>query len=235
MAGRGELQIGILIETMRREGYEFAVSRPEIIMREVDGKACEPVEDVVVEVPEASPGAVLEKLPARKGRARRRWRSAARRSVLQFVVPSRGLFGYRSEFLTDTRGEGVLHRTVRGYEPFAGDLPTRSVGAIVSSEAGETTAYALFHIQERATLFVGAGVPVYEGQIVGENRRAGRHERERRAGQEAHQHPRGREGREHRALTPPRRGHDRVGARVDRRRRAARGDAASRCGCASAS
>jgi GTP-binding protein len=172
VAGRGELQIGVLIETMRREGYEFSVSRPEIIPREVDGVRCEPVEDVVAEVPEASAGAVMERLAGRKGRLTT-METHGGRVTLRFVVPSRGLFGYRSEFLADTRGEGVLHRTVRGYEPFAGELPRRPVGAIVSSEAGKTTTYALFHIQERSTLFVGAGVPVYEGQIVGENRRAG--------------------------------------------------------------
>jgi GTP-binding protein len=172
VAGRGELQLAILIETMRREGYEFAVSRPEIILREIDGRRCEPVEDVVIEVPEAFSGAVLEKLPVRKGRLVTMEKRGVQ-TLLQFVVPSRGLFGYRSEFLTDTRGEGVLHRTVRGYEPFAGDLPRRGVGAIVASEGGETTAYSLFHIQERSTLFLGAGVPVYEGQIVGENRRPG--------------------------------------------------------------
>jgi GTP-binding protein len=172
VAGRGELQLGILIETMRRDGYEFNVSRPEIIVREIDGKACEPVEDVVIEVPENFAGAVLEKLPVRKGRLVTMEKRGAQ-VVMQFVVPSRGLFGYRNEFLTDTRGEGVLHRTVRGYEPFAGDLQRRTVGAIVSSEAGDTTAYSLFHIQERSTLFVGAGVSVYEGQIVGENRRPG--------------------------------------------------------------
>jgi GTP-binding protein len=172
VAGRGELQLGILIETMRREGYEIAVSRPEIIVREIDGKACEPVEDVVIEVPEAYAGAVLEKLPVRKGRLVTMEKRGAQ-VLMQFVVPSRGLFGYRSEFLTDTRGDGVLHRTVRGYEPFAGDLSRRTEGAIVSSEAGDTTAYSLFHIQERSTLFVGAGVSVYEGQVVGENRRPG--------------------------------------------------------------
>jgi GTP-binding protein len=172
VAGRGELQLGILIETMRRDGYEFNVSRPEIIVREVDGKACEPVEDVVIEVPENHAGAVLEKLPARKGRLLTMEKRGVQ-VVMQFVVPSRGLFGYRNEFLTDTRGEGVLHRTVRGYEPFAGELQRRTVGAIVSSDAGDTTAYSLFHIQERSTLFVGAGVPVYEGQVVGENRRPG--------------------------------------------------------------
>ena len=172
VAGRGELQIAVLIETMRRESYEFSVSRPEIIRREIDGKACEPVEDVVAEVPESMTGIVVEKLSARKGRMRSLQHRDGR-SVLDFVVPSRGMFGYRGEFLTDTRGEGVLHRTVSGYEPWAGDLPGRGVGAIVASENGKTTAYSLFNIQQRATCFVTSGVPVYEGQIVGESRRAG--------------------------------------------------------------
>ncbi len=172
VAGRGELQLSVLIETMRREGYEFAVSRPEIILREIDGKSCEPVEDVVAEVPEGATGSVIEKLSGRKGRLVMMEQRTGH-AVLQFVVPSRGLFGYRSEFLTDTRGEGVLHRTVRGYEPFAGDLPRRDVGAIIASDPGQATGYSIFHIQERATLFVGAGDPIYEGQIVGENRRPG--------------------------------------------------------------
>jgi GTP-binding protein len=172
VAGRGELQIGVLIETMRREGYEFSVSRPEIIPREIDGKTCEPVEDVIAEVPEAFAGVVLEGLASRRGRLVT-METRGDRTWLEFVVPSRGLFGYRSVFLTDTRGEGVLHRTVRGYEPLAGELEGRAVGAVVASETGRTTPYALFHIQERSTLFVGPGVPVYEGQVVGENRRAG--------------------------------------------------------------
>jgi len=170
VAGRGEMQIGVLIETMRREGFEFSVSRPEIILREVDGKSCEPVEEVVAEVPDTAAGSVMEKLSQRRGRLT----SLEQRSgttILQFVVPSRGLFGYRSEFLSDTRGEGVLHRTVRGYEPFSGDLPTRSVGAIMATEQGDTTQYALWKIQERCDLFVGPGFPCYEGQIIGQNRR----------------------------------------------------------------
>jgi GTP-binding protein len=172
VAGRGEMQIGVLIETLRREGYEFSVSRPEIISREVDGVRSEPVEDVVAEVPDACAGVVLEKLSQRRGRLTAMEQRGGT-TVLRFVVPSRGLFGYRSEFLSDTRGEGVLHRTVRGYEPWSGDLPTRINGAIVATEAGESTAYAIWKIQERADLFIGPGVPVYEGQIVGENRRAG--------------------------------------------------------------
>jgi GTP-binding protein len=172
VAGRGEMQLAVLIETLRREGFEFSVSRPEIILREVDGRLCEPVEDVVAEVPEALAGAVMEGLSGRRGRLE----SIEQRggtSVLRFAVPSRGLFGYRSEFLADTRGEGVLHHTVRDYEPYAGDLPRRPVGAIVATETGRTTGHALFKIQERANMFVGAGIPVYEGQIVGENRRPG--------------------------------------------------------------
>ena len=172
VAGRGELQLAILIETMRREGYEFSVSRPEIILREIDGKSCEPVEDVVAELPEGFLGPVMEKLSARRGRVvSLEHRDGNAR--IELIVPSRGLFGYRNEFLSDTRGEGALHRTVRGYEPWAGDLPGRGVGAIVASDTGNTTAHALWKIQTRATCFTGPGVPVYEGQVVGESRRPG--------------------------------------------------------------
>lgn len=172
VAGRGELQISVLIETLRREGYEFAVSRPEIILREVEGKSCEPVEDVVIDVPDSCAGSVMEKLSGRKGRmvAMEQQRGRAR---FEWVVPSRGLFGYRSEFLSDTRGEGVLYRCVSGYEPFAGDLERRRVGGIVASDTSRTTAHAISKIQDRATLFVGPGEEVYEGQVVGENRRPG--------------------------------------------------------------
>jgi GTP-binding protein len=170
VAARGEMQIGVLVETMRREGYEFAVSRPEIISREIDGQNCEPVEEVVAEVPDTAAGIVMEKLSQRRGRLT----SLEQRSgttILQFLVPSRGLFGYRSEFLSDTRGEGILHRTVRGYEPFTGELPTRNVGAVMATEQGVTTQYALWKIQERCDLFVAPGTPCYEGQIIGQNRR----------------------------------------------------------------
>jgi GTP-binding protein len=171
VSGRGELQLAILIETLRREGYEMSVARPEVIVREEAGQRLEPVEDVVIEVPEAFAGSVMERLSARRGRLEAMEHRGGR-VLLRFVVPSRGLFGYRGEFLTATRGEGVLHRTVRDWEPWAGDLPTRSVGAILASEAGQTTPYALNSIQERATMFVGPGEPVYEGMVVGENRRA---------------------------------------------------------------
>jgi GTP-binding protein len=172
VAGRGELQLAVLIETLRREGYEFSVSRPEIILREEEGRKLEPVEDVLVETPQVYAGTVMEKLAARRGRIEA-LEQRGDRARLRFVVPSRGLFGYRTEFLSDTRGEGILYNTVRGYEPWAGDLSPRGVGAIVATEPGRTTAYSLSGIQERATLFVDAGSPVYEGQIVGENRRRG--------------------------------------------------------------
>jgi GTP-binding protein len=172
VAARGELQIAVLIETLRREGYEIAVSRPEIILREIDGRSCEPVEDVSAEVPECHAGSVMEALAERRGRLVT-MEHRGDRVLLQFVVPSRGLFGYRTDFLSDTRGEGTLYRTVRGYEPFDGQPRRRRVGALIASEAGQTSAYSLFHIQERSTLFIGSGVAVYEGQIVGENRRSG--------------------------------------------------------------
>jgi len=172
VAGRGELQLAVLIETLRREGYEFAVSRPEIIVRTIDGQRSEPVEEVVADVPEASAGAVMEKLSQRKGRMEG-MEHQRDRVLLRFVVPSRGLFGYRGEFLTDTRGEGILYRSVAGFEPYAGDLPRRGLGALVCTDAGRSTPHAIFKIQERATLFVPPGADVYEGQIVGESRRPG--------------------------------------------------------------
>jgi GTP-binding protein len=172
VSGRGELQLAVLIETLRRESYEFAVSRPQIIVQEVDGKTCEPVEEVVIDVPETAAGSVMEKLAQRKGRMDS-MEHQGNRVQMRFIVPSRGLFGYRGEFLTDTRGEGILYRSVEGFEPYAGDLPGRGVGPLVCTEQGRTTPHAIFKIQERATLFVPAGVDVYEGQIVGESRRQG--------------------------------------------------------------
>ncbi|MDE0910019.1 MAG: translational GTPase TypA [Myxococcota bacterium] len=172
VSGRGELQIAVLVETMRREGFEFAVSRPEIIPREIDGKKSEPVEDVVIDAPEWAAGSVMEKLATRKGRMVNMNQESGRVSF-SFIVPSRGLFGYRSEFLTDTRGEGVMYATLKGYEPWVGDMDQRPVGAIVSTDQGQTTPFAIVKIQERVALFVDPGVQVYEGQVVGENRRPG--------------------------------------------------------------
>ena len=172
VSGRGELQLAVLIETLRREGFEFAVSRPEIIIQEVDGVRCEPVEEVVADVPETAAGSVMEKLAQRKGRMENMEHNGDR-VQMRFIVPSRGLFGYRGEFLTDTRGEGILYRSVEGFEPIAGDLPGRGVGPLVCTEMGRTTPHSIFKIQERAMLFVTPGVDVYEGQIVGESRRPG--------------------------------------------------------------
>jgi GTP-binding protein len=172
VSGRGELQLAVLIETLRREGYEFAVSRPEIIIQEVDGVRCEPVEEVIADVPETAAGSVMEKLAQRKGRMENMEHNGER-VQMRFIVPSRGLFGYRGEFLTDTRGEGILYRSVEGFEPIAGDLPGRGVGPLVCTEMGRTTPHSIFKIQERAMLFVTPGVDVYEGQIVGESRRPG--------------------------------------------------------------
>jgi GTP-binding protein len=215
VSGRGELQLAVLIETLRREGYEFAVSRPEIIVQEIAGKRCEPVEEVVADVPETAAGSVMEKLAQRKGRMDT-MEHHGDRVQMRFIVPSRGLFGYRGEFLTDTRGEGILYRTVQGFEPFAGDLPGRTVGPVVCTDLGKTTPHSIFKIQERATLFVPPGVDVYEGQIVGESRRA--------EGEEARQHARlrSRRERDHHAAQEA---HDRRGARLDRGRRAPRGHA----------
>ncbi|MED5261656.1 MAG: translational GTPase TypA [Myxococcota bacterium] len=172
VAGRGELQISVLVETLRREGFEFGVSRPEIILREVEGRSCEPVEEVWIDVPEKVAGSVMEKLGGRRGRMVS-MEHEGDRMTLQYVVPSRCLFGYRSEVLSDTRGEGGLHRSVQGYEPYVGDIDGRGVGAIVATEEGRATAHALASIQERATMFIEPGAQVYEGQVVGEARRPG--------------------------------------------------------------
>jgi GTP-binding protein len=171
VSGRGELHLSILIENMRRQGYEFQVSKPEALLREIDGVRCEPVERVVADVPAAYAGAVIEKLGRRRGVLREM--HGAERVRLEFDVPSRGLFGYRPEFLTDTRGEGVMSAVFQGYEPFKGDIPHRAQGALVSYETGEAVMYGLYYAQERGTLFYGPGTPVYTGMIVGQNARGG--------------------------------------------------------------
>ena len=171
VAGRGEMHLSILIETMRREGYEFQVSKPEVIYKEIDGVKCEPIERMVADVPQAYAGAVIEKIGRRRGVLEKM--EGSDRVRLEFLVPSRGLFGYRSEFMTDTRGEGIMSAVFEKYEPFRGDIPHRSVGALIVYETGETTQYGLFYTQERGTLFVGSQVPVYAGMICGANSRPG--------------------------------------------------------------
>jgi GTP-binding protein len=176
VSGRGELHLGILMETMRREGYEFAVSRPRIITKTgPHGELLEPFEEVVVDVPEAFVGVVIEKLGGRRGEMLE-MRSSTEGSGLTRVVyrvPARGLFGYRSEFLTDTRGEGVLHHRFSGYSPWAGTIRARDRGVMVAMTDGTSVAYSLWNLQERGKLFIGPGVPVYEGMIVGEHARPG--------------------------------------------------------------
>ena len=169
--GRGELHLSILIETMRREGYEFQVSKPEVLYKTIDGQRCEPIERMVADVPQAYAGAVIEKMGRRHGTLEHM--SGLDRVRLEFLVPSRGLFGYRSEFMTDTRGEGVMSSVYDHYEPFKGDIPHRNVGALVCFETGETTQYGLFYAQDRGTLFVTSQTPVYAGMICGQNSRPG--------------------------------------------------------------
>jgi len=171
VAGRGEMHISILIETMRREGYEFQVSTPRVLLREIDGKMCEPVERLIVDVPEESMGAVMEKMGSRKGELVQ-MTPVGSRMRLEFLIVSRGLFGYRSEFLTDTRGEGIMSSVFDSYVPWRGDISRRSSGSLVAFETGEATAYGLFNAQERGQLFIGAGTPVYAGMVVGSSPKA---------------------------------------------------------------
>ena len=171
VAGRGELQLAVLIETLRREGYELSVSKPEILSRERNGRLEEPWEVVLVDVPEEFVGAVTEALGRRKGQMVRMDPAGGGRTRLEFRVPSRGLIGYRSEFLTDTRGAGILNRLLEGYGPWAGPIPGRTNGALVADRAGRATTYALYHLQPRGVLFIGPGTEVYEGMIVGEHSR----------------------------------------------------------------
>ncbi|MBP3348405.1 MAG: translational GTPase TypA [Clostridia bacterium] len=172
VCGRGEMHLSILIETMRREGYEFQVSTPRVLYKEIDGIKCEPIETLITDVPEDSVGAVMMKIGARKGELVH-MTPLNSRMRLEFHVPSRGLFGYKSEFLTDTHGEGVMNSVFYGYEPYKGDLATRQTGALVAFESGDAITYGLFNAQERGELFIGAGVPVYEGMIVGESAKTG--------------------------------------------------------------
>ncbi len=169
--GRGELHLSILIENMRRQGYEFAVTKPVVLYKDIDGQKCEPMERLVCDVPTEYSGAVIDKIGRRRGTLLSM--NGEGRMRLEFIVPSRGLFGYRSEFLTDTRGEGVMSAVFEDYEPVKGDIPTRNVGALVAWEDGISTSYALFNIQDRGELFIEPGVKVYNGMIIGRNSRPG--------------------------------------------------------------
>ena len=173
VSGRGELHLAILIETMRREGYELQVSRPEVILRQQDGETLEPFEEVYIETTPEALGVVVEMLGARRGQMLDMQDSATSAVRLRYLVPTRGLLGFRHHFLTATRGAGFMHSVVHGYLPMAGGLPGRSAGSLVAWEAGTTTSYGLKSVEERGTLFLGPGVEVYEGMVVGEHQRPG--------------------------------------------------------------
>lgn len=167
VSGRGELHLSILIETMRRQNFEFQVSRPKVIFKEIDGKLHEPMELLMIEVPEAYVGAVMEKLGSRKAEIVNMGNRETGVTHLEFRIPSRGLMGYRTEFLTDTNGNGIMNHIFDGYEPYKGDISTRTQGSLIVHETGETSAYGLFNAQERGRLFIGPGVQVYEGMVIG--------------------------------------------------------------------
>jgi GTP-binding protein len=173
VAGRGELQLAVLIESMRREGYEMEVSRPEVITRDIDGKRHEPIEEGVVDVPDEFVGAVQQALAPRKGTVLDIRPGDPGRSIVSFEAPARGLLGLRSQLLTQTRGTALLHTRHRGWMPWAGDLPERRGGAMIADRAGPSTGYALDNLQLRGEMFIGPGEQVYEGMVVGENSRPG--------------------------------------------------------------
>ena len=166
VSGRGEMHLSILIENLRREGYEFQVGAPKALMKEIDGVKCEPIERMVADVPQDALGSVMEKMGARKGELVT-MNPQGDRIRVEFLVPARGLFGYRNEFLTDTKGEGVLSSVFHSYQPYKGEIQKRSMGSLIAFETGEAITYGLYNAQERGTLFIGAGTPVYEGMVIG--------------------------------------------------------------------
>jgi GTP-binding protein len=171
VSGRGEMHLSILMETMRREGYEFQVSTPRVLYKDIGGERHEPLECLICDVPESAVGPVMSKMGLRKGELRH-MAPIGSRMRLEFIVPSRGLFGYRSEFLTDTRGEGIMSSVLEGYAPYKGDVTRRQNGSLIAFESGEAVTYGLHAAQERGILFISAGTPVYAGQIVGQNAKA---------------------------------------------------------------
>src|SRR6185369_10882643 len=170
--GRGELQLAILIETMRREGYELMVGKPEILTKSIDGRLNEPVEMLIIDCPETFLGVVIEKLGSRKGKMIKMVNHGSGRVRLEFHVPTRGLIGLRSEILTDTRGTAIMNSLFHGYIEWQGDIPTRPTGSLVADRAGRSTAYAIYNLQERGEILITPGIEVYEGMIVGENARS---------------------------------------------------------------
>ena len=171
VCGRGEMHLSILIENLRREGYEFQVGAPKALFKEIDGQKCEPIERMIADVPQDAVGAVMEKMGNRKGELVSMNPKGADRMRLEFLIPARGLFGYRTEFLTDTKGEGVLSSVFHSYQPYKGDISKRTTGSLIAFETGEAVGYGLFNAQERGPLFISPGTQVYEGMVVGENPR----------------------------------------------------------------
>jgi len=173
VSGRGELHLSILIETMRREGYEFQVSKPSVLYKEIDGERQEPMEIVAIDIPDEFTGVVIQKLSSRKGEMRQMTTGQTGYTRIQFSIPSRGLIGYRSEFLTDTKGNGIMNTLFDGYAPYKGEIPNRPQGSLISFETGEAVAYGMYNAQERGALFVSPGTKVYAGMIIGRNARSG--------------------------------------------------------------
>ena len=172
LAGRGELQLGVLMETMRREGFELSVSRPRVLFQQDEnGGMTEPYEEVIVDVDEEFSGTVVEKVSMRKGEMTDMRPSGGGKTRITFIAPSRGLIGYQSQFLTDTRGTGMMNRIFHSYGPYKGDISARRNGALISTDKGDAVAYAIFNLQDRGTMFIGHGDKVYQGMIVGENSR----------------------------------------------------------------
>jgi GTP-binding protein len=171
VAGRGELQLGVLIETMRREGFELSVSRPRVLFKDVDGVKMEPVEEVVIDVDDEHTGVVVEKVSLRKGEMIDMRPSGGNKTRITFHVPSRGLIGYQGEFLTDTRGTGMMNRLFHDYVPFKGEIGGRRNGALIAMDTGEAVAYAIWNLQDRGIMFINPGDKIYEGMIVGEHSR----------------------------------------------------------------
>ena len=170
--GRGELQLAILVEMMRREGYELSVGRPEILTKEIDGKVHEPLELLVVDIPESYIGVVIEKMGVRKGKMNKMVNHGSGRARVEFLVPSRGLIGLRNEMLTDTKGTAIMNSLFHGYIEWQGDIPMRPTGVLVADRPGSATAYAIWNLQERGEIFIPPTTEVYEGMIIGENSRA---------------------------------------------------------------
>ena len=224
VVGRGELQLSILIEMMRREGFELQVSRPDIVTKEVNGKIIEPVEELVIDVPEDFQGVVIAQVGERRGTMTKMVNNGSGRVRLEFRIPARGLIGFRSQFMTDTKGTGIMNHIFASWEPWHGAIGSRQTGALVADRAGVATAYAIFNLQERGEIFIDPAIEVYEGMIIGENSRAERHGRQRHEGEEADEHAR----LDRRRGDPPdsaAQARPRAGDRVHQRRRAGRGDA----------